>query len=297
MKKLIILLSVLNFFAAYNQEVINFYDDFDIDFTDTSQYKYLSIDTNNVWTIAKPKNKQNLTWISDALFTDTSLYYGKNIKSSFQVKLYFNGQHDYYVVYLIHKYDFEKNRDGGIIETSYDGGHTWQNILVDPKIGGDSRTFNLYNVSDTIASFENQPGFTGSISDLTETVFYFFTGNVEEDTMLLKFTITSDSFESENEGWMFRELRFYTTLLDGIEESNTSTIGIYPNPVNEDLRINGNSENISKIEIFSTTGRLLTGKTGNYISSIDVSGLSKGIYLLVLRNENNYTWFSKFCKI
>ena len=68
------------------------------------------------------------------------------------------------------------------------------------------------------------------------------------------------------------------------------TASVYPNPVNDLLKVDIKSANINSIEIYNITGiRLLTKKIDQCTNNIDVSGLPKGVYLVSLKGAGvNY---------
>ncbi len=71
--------------------------------------------------------------------------------------------------------------------------------------------------------------------------------------------------------------------------------GIYPNPAFRELHIDGRAEG-SLYQISDVTGkRLLNGMLGSK-TSIDVSGLSSGLYLIQIRDKNGITESYKFTK-
>ena len=65
----------------------------------------------------------------------------------------------------------------------------------------------------------------------------------------------------------------------GIESLHVSTIAIFPNPVKEVVTVQGASAN-SKVEICNVYGQVILSQELPEASSIDVSGLSAGVYLL-----------------
>jgi len=60
-----------------------------------------------------------------AIISDTNDYYPIKIKSSFQFKLLLDCGCDVYSINFSHKYDFDKNKDRGIIESSFNNGLSW----------------------------------------------------------------------------------------------------------------------------------------------------------------------------
>lgn len=71
-----------------------------------------------------------------------------------------------------------------------------------------------------------------------------------------------------------------TTAPDGIEETLAS-LNIYPNPANEKLIIEAN-DNIERIDIYTTTGIMVYSHDSN-ISTIDISDLGDGLYILKVK--------------
>ena len=81
-----------------------------------------------------------------------------------------------------------------------------------------------------------------------------------------------------------------TTTLN-IDEINSGSFTIYPNPVSDKLSVNG-IENINSVKIFNSLGALV--KHSNSANDIDVSDLSKGIHFIQVDNGNIMT--KKFIK-
>lgn len=84
-------------------------------------------------------------------------------------------------------------------------------------------------------------------------------------------------------------------LTSGIASAKTAELTVYPNPVAEKLRINLNAETIGQLSIFSTDGKLIQKVMMSASQDINVSNLSKGLYILKLvSGDTNYT--GKFLK-
>ena len=71
-------------------------------------------------------------------------------------------------------------------------------------------------------------------------------------------------------------------------------IAIYPNPVTNFLNIK-TEENIIKIEIFNYLGKSILKSIDT--SNVDVSSLSKGIYLVKVNNDRGDISIQKMIKI
>jgi hypothetical protein len=80
---------------------------------------------------------------------------------------------------------------------------------------------------------------------------------------------------------------FLAKLSDGVmavDNINNSSIRFYPNPVKDVVHFSG-EKTISKVTIFTTDGRKIREKQLNGTKQIDISDLSKGIYLFRLQTE------------
>ncbi len=71
-------------------------------------------------------------------------------------------------------------------------------------------------------------------------------------------------------------------------EDQLSTFEIYPNPVKDTLTIKGLDNDVTKIEVFNTTGQSILS-VFNHFETIDVSHISNGIYFLNLYTNTGTT--------
>jgi O-glycosyl hydrolase len=73
----------------------------------------------------------------------------------------------------------------------------------------------------------------------------------------------------------------------GINNAMTGEISLWPNPVKETLRVNISGNNITSYSILSSQGRLIEGGVvANQKFDINTSGLSGGVYILLLKGKN-----------
>jgi hypothetical protein len=79
----------------------------------------------------------------------------------------------------------------------------------------------------------------------------------------------------------------------GIQEINTMAMQIAPNPVKNSLSITTN-ETIIKVAIYNISGSLIKNIEANF-NAINVSELSKGMYILVVQTDNGISQ-QKFIK-
>lgn len=85
---------------------------------------------------------------------------------------------------------------------------------------------------------------------------------------------------------------FDSTL--SIDETFTFKVNVFPNPTIDILTVSG-IKNIQNYTIYNILGKTIKSGNLNAQNTIDVSKLSKGIYLLNLKN-NNQTYTKKFIK-
>ncbi len=86
-----------------------------------------------------------------------------------------------------------------------------------------------------------------------------------------------------------------TTNATGIDENEVNTFVIYPNPANNILNIEMNGE-IAGISITDITGRTLINSI-NYETSIDLSSLTRGNYIVFVTTVEGKTFSEKFIKL
>lgn len=71
------------------------------------------------------------------------------------------------------------------------------------------------------------------------------------------------------------------TVWNAVEENETSTFSIYPNPASETLFIN--AENVQRVELYDLTGRNVLNTTS---TDVDLRGLESGIYFVTVKTDN-----------
>ena len=72
----------------------------------------------------------------------------------------------------------------------------------------------------------------------------------------------------------------------GINELSLQNVNIYPNPVQNELFIELENETINQVEIIDFSGRIVKSVSNNNVSSINVSELNKGMYILKIETDN-----------
>ena len=94
------------------------------------------------------------------------------------------------------------------------------------------------------------------------------------------------------ESYNLSELRkAYFTIVDNIEETDNQQLAIYPNPVNDIVKISNVSDN-QLVTIYSVDGKIIKKISISDEAEINVSELQPGLYIIGVGNE-----FSKFIKM
>ncbi len=142
------------------------------------------------------------------------------------------------------------------------------------------------------------------LAQVSGTVIY--TGSIEVDantTVLFKtFGIGDDVATWDNGEWTGdpnREAVLATSdltveynwaekpVVESVDESALASVSMYPNPVSGELFING-LENVSRITVTNVLGQVVKNITNvANVTSVDMSQLEKGIYLVSVVDANN----------
>lgn len=274
-----------------------------IGFENNTDSIYILSDTSKVWQIGQPQ-KEHLYLPNDlpflyknAVFTDTSQYYLSNSLSWIQFRLIFN-IHDFYQFEFFQAYDFEKNKDGGIIETSWDNGKTWSNLIFDERIFNESFDGPLYGPNDTIASLNNQPGYTGFKADgVFKQLFEWENDTLDGDTLLLRFTFSSDSNNANNEGWLLDNFRFIGGLVFVDDIFLSQDVELYPNPAVDIIQIKGNTDRFTTGYIVDINGRKVQQCRDISFGTVHISAFPPGVYFLILETSSGIINSFKFHKL
>lgn len=269
---------------AYSLSPVSYFED-----RDTANYFYFdTTQTNNIWQIGTPSktvfDSANSTPL--ALLTDTLNTYPDSNQSSFEFVIYTDDMTD---IAFWHRFDTDSLKDGGIIEVSTDGGSTWTNIVNDTVNG--FFLDNFYTSTDTINSFNNEPGFTGTSGGwvksriMKQGYMNFFR---------FRFTFSSDTIDNGRDGWMIDNFEFIC-LGTGIEETElNSKINLYPNPTYNQLTIETENDlRLETIKVFDNSGRLIHQESKKLIETID---WTSGLYFIEIITDQG-TLKKKIMKI
>lgn len=281
-------------FSLTGQDLLNWgYSGAYINFENLKDSSKVLINNPSVWTISTPQ--KNILFLpqdqqianQNAIFSGPTKYYDNNLKASFQFKLKYWGGDGLYFGFT-HKYDFQQNKDGGIVEISHDNGKTWSDILEYIKKNAVFEyQFGFYTSSDTISSNNKKPGFTGLQSEMYNVSLCFDpSNNYQEwkDTILVRFTISSDNLNANNEGWMIDEIYFDGYLKDGIEDINGySGFRMLYDSKHSVIQLLPEQMEILSVKVYNLYGKeILVPSTS---CQINMNGIPKGIYFVQINNH------------
>jgi len=294
MKKIIFIFIWFGINAVYAQENSTCY----CYYFDTTCISHIQIDTNstNIWQIGLPqKNSFTTLWgdtMSKAIITDTLNPYPVNNHSSFTI---WNvvGMGDYYGLKILsglYMVETDSLNDFGSIEFSPDMGNTWVDIVNDTTYCAN------------LTWYSNKPILTGNSNEwkcldvLLADLGSLF--NIQMgDTLLYRFSFTSDSIYDNLGGLMFDNICFFD-FVEGVTEVRFDNIKskIYPNPSNNLFTIDFENPYFEEfnLSIYDRNSKLVHSESnisGNTIT-INAQSFVKGEYFYKLTSQinNKRTW-------
>jgi hypothetical protein len=275
-------------------------------FTDTITFekkgRLVRIDNsqpNNIWQIGKP---QKIFFDSayskpKAIVTDTINPYPINNLSSFQLvmKQQWFGSGGVPYLQFRHKFDTDSLRDGGYIETSYDGGATWINAANNSDIYG-------MGIHDTILGgihaftgkssngwYDSQIGWFGWCWGLGQPPA------IIPDSIIVRFTFKSDNIQTNKEGWMIDNIMvgLYWCPIDVHEIYSYNNFNVFPNPFSTSAIIKINDSNLNlkneRMKVYNVLTEevfpIITPNSEGFI--IRRGNLTSGVYFYKVYSENN----------
>ena len=155
------------------------------------------------------------------------------------------------------------------------------NIPVNVMLNWDNATnaLNYEYQYSTDASFNNSPVYTASVSEAQLSNLNYNTTYYWRVRSLANSTIS-----------VWSSVNNFITINDvGIQDKESETAIIYPNPANDilNIRFTANDNDVESVEIYNATGKLQYQSVAiNKQIQINVSDFSKGIYLLKVIYNN-----------
>ena len=264
-------------------------------FEDNSQDAFFVPDASqpgNLWQIGQPL-KTNFTAAysgNRALLTDTVNPYPINNTSSFTMTIK-HRDIGWAGVEFLHKIDSDNGADGGTIEISADSGATWYSLADHPLDVAMWWQSDVYDIADTVTAL-GKPGVSGSTGWQHGSItVYGPSFGPNPWLFLLKFTFASDGIASSpKDGWMIDDFFVYAQM-EGISEQQVShAVSMYPNPASTVISytISEQSHAPVTVALYNSFAEKISETTVTGNGSLDVSGLSRGIYFATFKSNTIY---------
>lgn len=265
------------------------FEDYCLTFNDTIYLNHLVIDTtitsHNIWQIGNPTKSSIDTAIFDeVIITDTINPYPANNYSVFVITNIATYGDIYGFKMFTGNYFVETDslKDFGKIEFSPDKGFTWIDLINDTAY---SSNIIWYSAKPTLTGHSANYNYFDVLLADNRSVFNIQLG----DTLLYRFTFSSDSIYDNLSGLLFDNICF-NDFVEGISEIHFKPIKskIYPNPSSEIITIefeNPTSESFQLAVYDIHSKHLLTKEniTDNKVA-IDTQPFNSGIYVYKLTN-------------
>lgn len=201
---------------------------------------------------------------SRAIVTDTTSTYPVNSHSYFDVDL--SAALPNPILSFWHRFDTEKNKDGGYLEYSTNGKKTWHKISPFDSSEHAVDLFNygvenLYGEGDTL--FNGFWGFSGDSESWVKTrVQWIWHVGVKRqpDTFHVRFHFISDSIEENKDGWIIDNITSLYTKSFSIDENvGKPSLNIYPNPTsgNFTIELDNPQGDALSVQIVNTKGQVV----------------------------------------
>lgn len=265
------------------------------DGTDTIESQTINIQFSavpeDIWYVGAPgKTKFNAPYSEpNAVFTSKNGGYAPNNTSSFIMRYDVNSfGFGILALQWAQKLDYQATpesgyNDGGMIEFSTDEGMTWENVFENPYV------YNFYGFQQGNAVKLNNGKFGFSGTDTTwRDIWLCFDQSFlfDFESVLFRFTHTSDEDASAHEGWMMDNFQMHLTIVHTITETEQSDyLNFTPNPSTGIINIKAQKRNdyhiIQSMVLHDKDGRVVQhfGKSPTKFQ-IDISHHPAGTYYL-----------------
>lgn len=111
------------------------------------------------------------------------------------------------------------------------------------------------------------------------------------DTVYLAYIVTAVPFSSN---WTGIKIIAVNPVNTGIAEIANEEMFIYPNPSQSTLTVHlPEGQNLSVVELFDLSGKLIDAQSCGIIHSIDVSGVHAGLYLVKATDSSGRNYFAR----
>ena len=142
--------------------------------------------------------------------------------------------------------------------------------------------------------------FKALVDHIPENIQLYLEDNYTEESFLIEnngvYSFSIDGSISESIAYDRFQIRFEIVTLSNVNFDEILDFTIYPNPVEDVLKIDVNfSEEVQSIEVYNQVGRLIIRKENLENLQFDVSQLQTGMYLIKL-NTGTTSFTTKFLK-
>ncbi|MDR3679976.1 MAG: T9SS type A sorting domain-containing protein [Flavipsychrobacter sp.] len=303
MKKIYFLIITILFHSTASAQI--HYQQY-FDGTDTSATNsliiHLDTSSSNVWQIGAPHKAifDSAATYPNAIVTDTVNNYPPNNISRFSFITTPFMTWGILAIRWKQKLDLVKHHDGAIVEFSIDKGTTWSNAFNSPHV------YNFYGFDrankDTLATGE--PCFSGTDSAWKDIWFCFDNSYLSSlgDSVIIRFTLKSDSTSNKGEGWMIDNMISSVTYVHIVKNvKQTEYLRVYPTSTTGIVNIE--AEKIEDYHIIESMQ--LTDMKGEVVEEygraptkyfIDISNHPSGLYYLKVNTNIKSKTFPIFLK-
>lgn len=262
---------------------------------DNGQFPGATFQTGGLWQIGTPEKTNFVaSWSpSKALMTDSASVYGTSVDQSvvFTFPINFVDQFINPAISFIHRLDIAAG-DTAFFEVSTDS-LNWISPLEMSNINGSPVIGSIYNTNPQTGNSSNyfQNFFTDTLSAWIQTSVWLdcFIPLKDKSTgkVYFRFRFKSDNNSESRDGWMIDNLYFITySLLGGIEDENTISVNVFPNPVSENKVNIISKEEIESLDLFSIDGIKVYSDRNIQNNTVELpQTLSNGLYQAVLHSK------------
>ena len=183
--------------------------------------------------------------------------------------------------------------DGAVLQTSIDGGSTWQNQ-------GNLGDLNWYNDNSINGNPGGQQiGWSGRISSSNgsngwRVAIDTLVGVAGQSSVFFRVAFGADGSITD-EGVAFDDIYIQDGAITGLVNDKLSTnLSVYPNPVEQRLfvEIGASPDQLQGIEVFNAQGQRVANITGNELAQtlaqgIDTKDWTKGLYIVHVKTTES----------
>lgn len=262
------------------------------DGADTSGYfvdVVIAPDSTNCWQVGRPSKNifDTASTIPNAILTDSINSYPINNFSSFGFSL-LPDMFPWGIIAIQwkQKLDMEFGKDGGLIEYSIDRVN-WIDAFNNPYV------YNFYGFdpSNVTTIAGGNGAFSGTDSTWKDVwLCYDNSWASTFDTIHFRFTLKSDTTDTQQEGWMIDNLMVHLTMIHTVDEIQQEYLKVFPTLTEGIVNIKAKKSTdyhiIEKMELRDVNGRLVqTFGISPTKFTIDIGHHPNGIYFLTVQTN------------